>query len=325
MPANLSLRRLVDQVTQVYALGNLNLGKIENAKAGRPSPPRSPTDDNVNVALEITLGGWLERAEAGPSLARFVHLFHTGRLPAAEWDHYARVRVVYSLLSAFGRVKGREMILQGMERYAAQTQTGGEFNVTMAYFWIQVVHFGICGMPPAPAPAATATAAPDLDYREDEDDCTSVAYLEAMLDEHDDKTETIFDDSESILSEAPSGWSLLDGESDDEPEDENSGGQQDDRDDEVHSQGPETKEEEDPESDGRKDVDEPATDPGFIRFLLLNPFVADEGLWREYYSEEVMFSLKARSRMALPDRRRLPNLVGREVISSSSFRGRNSL
>lgn len=44
------------------------------------------------------------------------------------------------------------MIFSGIEKYIAQSsQTRGRtFHVTMTYFWIQMVHFGICSMPPLP-------------------------------------------------------------------------------------------------------------------------------------------------------------------------------
>ena len=42
------------------------------------------------------------------------------------------------------------MIFDGIERYIAKsTQTRGRtFHMTMTYFWIQIVHFGIRSMPP---------------------------------------------------------------------------------------------------------------------------------------------------------------------------------
>ena len=58
------------------------------------------------------------------------------------------------------------MIFDGIERYIAKSdQTRGRtFHVTMTYFWIQMVHFGIRSMPPmyslptpAPAPEDSTT------------------------------------------------------------------------------------------------------------------------------------------------------------------------
>jgi hypothetical protein len=45
------------------------------------------------------------------------------------------------------------MIFDGLERYIAQSEQtrGRTFHVTMTYFWIQMVHFGIRSMPSTPA------------------------------------------------------------------------------------------------------------------------------------------------------------------------------
>jgi hypothetical protein len=42
------------------------------------------------------------------------------------------------------------MIFDGIERYIAQSAQarGLTFHITMTYFWIQIVHFGIRSMPP---------------------------------------------------------------------------------------------------------------------------------------------------------------------------------
>ncbi|KAJ6590870.1 ADP-ribosylation factor family-domain-containing protein [Mycena sp. CBHHK59/15] len=54
----------------------------------------------------------------------------------------------------------------------------------------------------------------------------------------------------------------------------------------------------------------------FVRFLLLNPFVADGNLWAEYYSKEVIMSPEGKAGMVLPDKKPLPNLVSREAVPS---------
>ncbi|KAJ7202028.1 ADP-ribosylation factor [Mycena pura] len=193
------------------------LDSAENARAGRP-PPASPGEDPLSPpALAIKLAAWVSRAKADTSAAQFLSQFEHASLPA--WDHYITIRAVYSLLTAFGRHKGRDLVLQGLER--GDRARGRPFNVTRTYFWIQVVHFCICGMPAVPAPAD--------------------------------------------ISAGSSSTSLA----------------------------------------------------AYLEFLLLNSFVVDEELWTEYYSREVMTSPKARARMVLPDKRRLPNLVGRDVVSPS--------
>ncbi|KAJ7653159.1 ADP-ribosylation factor family-domain-containing protein [Mycena polygramma] len=251
----------------------------ENCRAGKHPAP-SPTDNlRSSTALEIKVDSWLERAEKGPSAARFLHQFETLKLP--EWDHYTLIRVVYSMLSGYGRQKGREMILQGIQKYAARSQQD-PFNITMTYFWIQIVHFGICCMPPPPELGS---------------DFGSVSYLESMLD-----SETMFD-SKSVISEPGSDWSVVG----DEDRDSGAGSVQDTE--EIDN----ANEEEEDETDGEPDV-------GFIRFLLASPFVADEDLWTEYYSKELMMGPKATTSMVLSDRKRLPSLVGRDVIPSLSRR-----
>ncbi|KAF7368826.1 ADP-ribosylation factor [Mycena venus] len=246
---------------------------VENTRAGRAFPP-SPTEDPRSlIALEIKLESWLERAENDSSAARFLRQFETTSL--SEWDHYVHVRIIYSMLSAFGRNIGREMILQGIQKYvstaSAEQAEERPFHFTMTYFWIQVVHFGICGMPSAPHP---------------DSESGSISYLESMLD-----SDTSFD-SQSIISEPASDWSFV----------------EDHKEDRV-------------EPDVRDDQESVKTDEGFdagfIRFLLLNPHVIDEDLWTEYYSKELMMSPKAAARMVLPDKRRLPNLVGRDLTTLS--------
>ncbi|KAJ7449192.1 ADP-ribosylation factor family-domain-containing protein [Mycena latifolia] len=256
---------------------------VDNARTGKPPPPSPPDDLSSPTALEIELDSWLERAEKDSSATRFLRQFENASLHG--WDHYTRIRAIYTMLTLSGRQKGRDMILQGIEKYTAISEQ--PFNVTMTYFWIQVVHFCICGMPPATAQIVSSS------YE-------SVSYLESMLD-----TETLFD-SESITSAPASDWSLL--------EDDTEGSLGIDSEDDGNSIDSESEEAD--AVDHSDDSGEPS-DAGFVRFLLLNPFIADEDLWIEYYSRDLMMGSKARAKMVLPDRRRLPNLVGREVISSS--------
>ena len=57
-----------------------------------------------------------------------------------------------------------------------------------------------------------------------------------------------------------------------------------------------------------------ASDEGFCRFLILNPFVVDGNLWSDYYSKDVMMSPAAKESMIFPDKKPLPNLVVRDVV-----------
>ncbi|KAJ7148749.1 hypothetical protein C8R43DRAFT_1008652 [Mycena crocata] len=287
------------------------LYSVNSTRTGNP-PPLSPTDDPRSpMALELALDSWLERAESDSSAARFLQQFQTMKLPA--WDHYTHVRIIYSVLTGFGRHKGRDMILHGMETYAAMNEQARArpFHFTLTCFWIQVVHFGISGMPPLPQSQYTQS---QLGLGSDH--AGSLSYLESMLDSDD--PEMMFD-AESIVSGVPSDWSVVDDEDDSVHDEDNS----------LHNEEDSVEEEElpqsedsepalaypDPEEDGG-DPEETASDPGFVRFLLLNPFVVDEHLWTGYYSRNVLMSAKAKVRMVLPDKRRLPNLVGRDAISS---------
>ncbi|KAJ7318115.1 ADP-ribosylation factor [Mycena albidolilacea] len=97
--------------------------------------------------LEERLPSWLLRAEGDSSAAEFLRQFETINLPA--WDHYTHIRIAYLMLTQYGRQKGKDKIFQGIERYIEQSaQTGGRtFHVTMTYFWVQIVHFGIRSTP----------------------------------------------------------------------------------------------------------------------------------------------------------------------------------
>ncbi|KAJ7250600.1 ADP-ribosylation factor [Mycena rebaudengoi] len=167
------------------------------------------------TALEEKLSAWLRRTEADSPPEEFLRQFAETQLPA--WDHYTHIRIAYLLLTKFGRQKGKDMVFEGIEKYIAQSgsQTRGRtFHVTMTYFWIQMVHFGI-------------RSTPDVD---------------------------------SV-------------------------------------------------------VEKLAESEEFMRFLLLNPFVTDGGLWAQYYSKDVMMSVKAKAEMVLPDKKALPNLVVRDAIN----------
>lgn len=128
-------------------------------------------------------------------------------------------------------------------------------------------------------------------------DSESISYLESMLD-----SETIFD-SESVISEPPSDWSFVDDENGDPT---------------IRDTGP-VPDNQETANTNKDDVDE-QSDAGFIRFLLTWPILTDDELWTEYYSRELMMSSKAKSRMVLPDKQRLPSLVGRDVILTSFSR-----
>ncbi|KAJ7111168.1 ADP-ribosylation factor [Mycena crocata] len=126
---------------------------IERTKAGMPAPSApgaagTSPDPRSAAALESKLDAWLDRATKDSSPEEFLRQFGAFSLPA--WDHYTHIRVAYLLLTIYGRQKGKDMIFDGIEKYIAQSEQtrGRTFHVTMTYFWIQMVHFGIQSMPP---------------------------------------------------------------------------------------------------------------------------------------------------------------------------------
>ncbi|KAJ7768521.1 ADP-ribosylation factor [Mycena metata] len=126
------------------------LTALENASKMTPTAlavPKSAIARNPSN-LEERLPGWLARAENDSPAADFLQQFEAINLPA--WDHYTHIRIAYLLLTQFGRQKGKDKIFQGIEKYiASSSQTRGRtFHVTMTYFWIQIVHFGIRSTPP---------------------------------------------------------------------------------------------------------------------------------------------------------------------------------
>ncbi|KAJ6471873.1 ADP-ribosylation factor [Mycena sanguinolenta] len=127
------------------------LEAIETARAGQPpasAPAAVMPNPHSAAALESKLEAWLVRSENDSTAEEFLQQFETLTLPA--WDHYTHIRIAYLLLVIHGRQKGKNMIFDGLQKYIAQSdQTRGKtFHITMTYFWIQMVHFGISSMPP---------------------------------------------------------------------------------------------------------------------------------------------------------------------------------
>ncbi|KAF8211046.1 hypothetical protein K438DRAFT_1959246 [Mycena galopus ATCC 62051] len=120
---------------------------VRGRKAPVPAPDPAVPDPQSAASLEAKLDSWLTRAENDSSSGEFLQQFETLGLPA--WDHYTHIRIAYLLLTIHGRQKGKNMIFDGLEKYITQSdQTRGRtFHVTMSYFWIQMVHFGISMAP----------------------------------------------------------------------------------------------------------------------------------------------------------------------------------
>nr|GAT52009.1 ADP-ribosylation factor [Mycena chlorophos] len=175
----------------------------ESQQHNSPAPTPSPIES------------WLTRADIDSPDSVFLEQFENLSLPA--WDHYTHVRLAFLILTRHGRQAGKDRLFSGLESYIARaprSQTNGRtFHLTMTYFWLQLVHFGIQSTPPQ---------ARGLDDGGD--------------------------------------W---------------------------------------------------------LRFLLVNPFVADGGLWQQYYSKDVMMSPKAKTEMVLPDLKPLPSLVVRDALEKA--------
>ncbi|CAK5262182.1 unnamed protein product [Mycena citricolor] len=144
------------------------LAAAESTRKGDPGPPVTPVRTD---SIEDKLSSWLARWEEDSSCDEFLSQFEQRCLPA--WDHYTHVRLAYLLLLKHGRQKGesgmelltptlknplgKDLILAGIQHYIAESpeQTGGRtFHLTMTYFWIQMIHFGIRSLPDSPPPTA---------------------------------------------------------------------------------------------------------------------------------------------------------------------------
>ncbi|KAJ7832202.1 ADP-ribosylation factor [Mycena leptocephala] len=139
---------------------------LESVRKGNAPPPvpKAVTTRTPNV-VEERLPIWLARAESDSPAAGFLRQFEAINLPT--WDHYTHIRIAYLMLTQYGRQKGKDKIFQGIERYikeSAQTR-GRTFHVTMTYFWIQIVHFGIRSSPPLIHSESDADSDSDLGSR----------------------------------------------------------------------------------------------------------------------------------------------------------------
>ncbi|CAA7260771.1 unnamed protein product [Cyclocybe aegerita] len=163
---------------------------LEISKSGPTSPIPSAKlakfevhDPREASSLAQKLGLWLERAETDVSSEEFLEKFRSFSLPS--WDHYTHIRIAYVILAKYGRKEGmcrsprpiwrklndflrigKDMIFKGLEEYIKNsTQTRGRtFHVSMTYFWIQIVHFGISNMPPSTKSSVDSLPNPGDDF-----------------------------------------------------------------------------------------------------------------------------------------------------------------
>ncbi|KAF8907924.1 ADP-ribosylation factor family-domain-containing protein [Gymnopilus junonius] len=126
----------------------------ENAAMTKVNHQMSDLRTQQNKLVE-KLESWLTRIENDVDSEEFLEKFYSFSLPA--WDHYTHIRIAYVLLKKFGRKEGKDKIFNGLETYITTSpQTKGRsFHVTMTYFWIQIVHFGIRNMPDIPQSSAS--------------------------------------------------------------------------------------------------------------------------------------------------------------------------
>ncbi|KAF9526856.1 ADP-ribosylation factor family-domain-containing protein [Crepidotus variabilis] len=98
------------------------------------------------LMLEKRLNEWLARAESDCSPEDLLGRFYSFNLES--WDHYMHIRLAYVLLMKHGRREGKEKIFTGFKNYIEKSSQvhGKSFHLTMTYFWIQIIHFGITNM-----------------------------------------------------------------------------------------------------------------------------------------------------------------------------------
>lgn len=119
----------------------------------RVPEPQQPATQTPTDALAEKLNSWVERASKDVPPGEFLQAFEAINLPS--WDHYTHIRIAYTILKTHGRQKGKTMIFDGLEKYikTSPQTTGRTFHITMTYFWIQIVHFGMQSMPLEDTPA----------------------------------------------------------------------------------------------------------------------------------------------------------------------------
>ncbi|KAF9478427.1 ADP-ribosylation factor [Pholiota conissans] len=130
-------------------------GNVQLQLQSLVSPP--VRDPNSDSSILEKFESWVARVEADIEAEEFVERFNSFTLPS--WDHYTHIRIAYVLLTKYGRQEGKDLIFKGLEAYiSASPQTKGRsFHVTMTYFWVQIVHFGIRNMPSLPNSIDSAT------------------------------------------------------------------------------------------------------------------------------------------------------------------------
>ncbi|KAJ3780643.1 ADP-ribosylation factor family-domain-containing protein [Lentinula aff. detonsa] len=261
-----------------------------------PSTNSNPTQ-GIDVAGESLekekqkkLNEWISRAQSELTTEEdFLTQFHSINLPS--WDHYTHIRLAYVILTTFGRQKGKNMIFTGIEKYinqSSKTQTRSRtFHVTMTYFWIQIVHFGICRMLSDVAGAGTGATVEGKEEEErenknekelNEEKRSRYSTRDSITSDHDSSTlvESLRSFDTTTTTATTMTVSTL-------------------------STSPNTQDTKNNEKNKKNQL--------FAQFILSNPFVTQGNLWEEYYSREVIMSPEAKEGMVFPDRKPLPSLI----------------
>jgi hypothetical protein len=141
----------------------LNLA-LEIAKSGQSTIPKdlelAAPNPRAQSTLSEKLESWLSKIENDFEPEEFLTKFRSFTLPS--WDHYTHIRIAYVMLTKYGRKEGKDLVFKGLEQYIAVSPLtkGRSFHVTMTYFWIQIVHFGIRNTPPPTSSNVNAESIP---------------------------------------------------------------------------------------------------------------------------------------------------------------------
>ncbi|KIK57964.1 hypothetical protein GYMLUDRAFT_86532 [Collybiopsis luxurians FD-317 M1] len=180
------------------ALKNLPLPAPPSSSTSAPKRQSPAVEATMEDALEKKVASWVTRAETDSSPGEFLSQFDSINLPS--WDHYTHIRLAYVMIMKFGRRKGKDMIFEGIERYIKQSsQTRGRtFHVTMTYFWVHFVHFGIANMPAPQSPSHSSDENEARTFGKNELD-----FMDSHISTETSDYATIVDDSSSVWTLVP--------------------------------------------------------------------------------------------------------------------------
>lgn len=85
---------------------------------------------------EDKLSEWLSQIDEDTT-EEFVNKFENNRLSKDSFDHRALLRTIWAFLTIYGRQKTVKILFDLLKIYI------NEFNETLIYFWIQIVHYAI--------------------------------------------------------------------------------------------------------------------------------------------------------------------------------------